>query len=76
MNDAEYIEDFIPTDTDLPAQGVISAGPGVNVSDLYAAGGKNGVVTIGGYTPSVGATGGYIVGGGTGMLVKAAIRYT
>ena len=70
MNDAEFIEDFVPKNTDLSPQGVISAGPGVNVQGLYAAGGKNGVVTIGGYTPSVGATGGYIVGGGTGMLYK------
>lgn len=68
MNDAEFIEDFVPTDTDVSPQGVISAGPGVNVEGLYAAGGKNGVVTIGGYTPSVGAAGGYIVGGGTGTL--------
>jgi hypothetical protein len=68
MNDAEFVEDFVPTGTELPSQSVISAGPGVNVEGLYAAGGKNGVVTIGGYTPSVGAAGGYIVGGGTGMF--------
>lgn len=68
MNDAEYIEDFVPTGTELPSQGVISAGPGVSVEGLYAAGAENGVVTIGGYTPSVGAAGGYIVGGGTGAF--------
>ena len=39
-----------------------------NLDAFLAAGGKNGVVTIGGYTPSVGAAGGYIVGGGTGTL--------
>lgn len=70
MNDAEFIEHFVPTDTNISSQGILSAGPGVNVETLYAAGGKNGVVTIGGYTPSVGAAGGYIVGGGTGMLVS------
>lgn len=66
MYESAFLQDFVPSETDLPPQGVIAAGPGVNVEGLYEAGGKNGVVTIGGYTPSVGAAGGYIVGGGTG----------
>lgn len=66
MNDAKLIKRFVPTGSNLPAQDVISAGPAVDVQGLYQAGGDNGVVTIGGYTPSVGAAGGYIIGGGTG----------
>jgi hypothetical protein len=44
------------------------AGPAVNVEDLFAAGARFGVTTIGGFVPSVGATGGYILGGGLGPL--------
>lgn len=68
MNDATFLKGFVPEDTSAEPHDVISAGPAVDVLGLYEAGAKNGVVTIGGYTPSVGAAGGYVLGGGTGMF--------
>ena len=58
----------MPGGTNLQPQAVLSAGPGVSVEQIYQYGAQNGIVTIGGYTQSVGITGGYLVGGGTGML--------
>lgn len=71
MDDIEFLQGFVPTDTDASPHDVFSAGPGVDVGGLYAAGGEYGVVTIGGYTPSVGATGGYIVGSGLGKRLSS-----
>ncbi|KAF2177939.1 FAD-binding domain-containing protein [Zopfia rhizophila CBS 207.26] len=67
MNDAKLESGFKPCSSSL-AQDVLSAGPGVNIEELFAWGGQNGVVTIGGFTTTVGATGGYVLGGGTGPL--------
>lgn len=64
--DAELIEGFVPTDSELEPVNVVSAAPGVDVEKLFKFASEVGVVTIGGYTPSVGAAGGYILGGGTG----------
>lgn len=69
MNDAKFIKNFVPAGSRSAPHDVISAGPGVNVLDLYEAGAKNGVVTIGGFSPTVGAAGGYVLGGGTGMFI-------
>jgi hypothetical protein len=67
MNDAKLVKGFKPCDSSA-AHDVLLAGPGVDVEELFAAGGRNGVATIGGFTTTVGATGGYILGGGTGPL--------
>jgi hypothetical protein len=63
------VPNFVPEHTNLKPQTVISAGPGVNVEELYQFGAANGVVTIGGFTQTVGAAGGYILGGGAGMFI-------
>ncbi|KAI1758207.1 FAD-binding domain-containing protein [Xylaria castorea] len=47
---------------------VVVAGSGVNVEELYNWGAENGQVTIGGYTTTVSAAGGYILGGGLDIL--------
>ena len=44
------------------------AGPAVDVQTLYTAAAQVNRITIGGFTPTVGAAGGYIIGGGTGPI--------
>ncbi|KAF2704324.1 FAD-binding domain-containing protein [Pleomassaria siparia CBS 279.74] len=66
LNEAVLIEDFSPEGVHGYSTDVVSAGPGVNVEELNQWGADNARVTIGGYTPSVGATGGYLLGGGFG----------
>ena len=72
MKDAVMIDNFTPSECSSSFQNVLSAGPGVNVQELYQWGGENGVVTIGGFVATVGATGGYLLGGGLG---KFGFRY-
>ncbi|KAH7100273.1 FAD-binding domain-containing protein, partial [Auriculariales sp. MPI-PUGE-AT-0066] len=50
------------------AQSALEVGPGTDVQGLYAAGFETNRTTIGGFTTTVGAAGGYILGGGTGPL--------
>lgn len=66
MKDPKFIKGFVPSKSKAAPQDVIVTGPGANVIDLYEAGAKNGVVTIGGFSPTVGAAGGYVLGGGAG----------
>jgi FAD/FMN-containing dehydrogenase len=66
LNDAVLIEGFVVEGCEDAPSDVVSAGPGVNVEELNQWGADNSRVTIGGYTPSVGATGGYLLGGGFG----------
>lgn len=47
---------------------VIVAGPAVYVNDLYRIAGENNVTVVGGVARTVGATGGWAVGGGHGPL--------
>jgi FAD/FMN-containing dehydrogenase len=71
MNDAVAIRNFQPegcSSTTVQPHDVVSAGPGVDVEELFAWGGANAAVTIGGFTTTVGAAGGYTLGGGTGPL--------
>ncbi|KAF2000341.1 FAD-binding domain-containing protein [Amniculicola lignicola CBS 123094] len=67
MNDAKFEKGWKACSGDQK-QNVISAGPGVNVEELYAFAGKNGVVAHGGFTATVGAAGGFVLGGGTGPM--------
>lgn len=69
LNSTEAVPEFIPEGCDSEATYVVKAGPAVDVEALYKWGGENGRVTIGGTTTTVGATGGYILGGGLGPLV-------
>lgn len=69
LDSTELIPNFTPSGcSPFSSTPVIAAGPAVDVEQLYAAGAQYNVTTIGGATPSVGATGGYIIGGGTGLL--------
>jgi hypothetical protein len=72
LDSTEAVPKFVPdgckANNNKPAPTfALNAGPGVDVEALYKWGGENGRVTIGGTTTTVGATGGYILGGGLGM---------
>ncbi|GAP91265.1 putative FAD-binding domain-containing protein [Rosellinia necatrix] len=70
LTSTEAVSAFVPQGCrNLAGHDVVVAGSGVNVEELYNWGGANGQVTIGGYTTTVGAAGGYILGGGLGPLV-------
>ncbi|KAI1266333.1 FAD-binding domain-containing protein [Xylariaceae sp. FL1019] len=68
MDDAESVPEFIPDGCTADASYAVSAGPGVDVEILNNWAFENGKVTIGGTTATVGAAGGYILGGGIGPL--------
>ncbi|KAF2122532.1 hypothetical protein BDV96DRAFT_593064 [Lophiotrema nucula] len=67
MSDTELIEDFKLCGSSQ-TRPVVSAGPGMDVEQLYAITGKYNYVSPGGYTPTVGVSGGFVLGGGTGPL--------
>ncbi|KAI1741663.1 FAD-binding domain-containing protein [Xylaria scruposa] len=70
LTSTEAVSAFVPEGcNNVEGHNVVVAGSGVNVEELYNWGGENGQVTIGGYTTTVGAAGGYILGGGLGPLV-------
>ncbi|KAI1310653.1 FAD-binding domain-containing protein [Xylaria venustula] len=70
LTSTETVSSFVPEGCDhTTSHDVVVAGSGVNVEELYNWGGENGQVTIGGYTTTVGAAGGYVLGGGVGPLV-------
>lgn len=75
MNDTETVADFTPEgcgcrddeDGAPPRpQVVVSMGAGVSVGELYEWAGDNEKVTVNGFPASVGAAGGYVLGGGLG----------
>ncbi|KAI0141762.1 FAD-binding domain-containing protein [Xylariaceae sp. FL1272] len=68
MDETEGIPEFVPDGCCSNASYVVSAGPGVDVEALNNWAGENDRVTIGGTTATVGAAGGYILGGGLGPL--------
>jgi hypothetical protein len=68
LDSTEAVPEFIPDGCNTNSSYVVKAGPGVDVEALYKWGGENGRVTIGGTTTTVGATGGYILGGGLGTI--------
>ncbi|KAI1817328.1 FAD-binding domain-containing protein [Poronia punctata] len=68
LTSTEAVSDFVPKGCSSDGHDVVVAGSGVNVEELYDWGAENGKVTIGGYTTTVGAAGGYILGGGMGPL--------
>ncbi|KAI0813096.1 FAD-binding domain-containing protein [Xylaria sp. FL0064] len=71
LTSTETVSSFVPEGcaSGSSSHDVVVAGAGVNVEELYNWGAQNGQVTIGGYTTTVGAAGGYILGGGLGPLV-------
>ncbi|KAH8898772.1 FAD-binding domain-containing protein, partial [Thozetella sp. PMI_491] len=86
MKSLEFEPDFVPygcKSTCGGPQPVLALGAGVITKDLYSASEKLGVVTIGGFTPTVGMAGGFLVGGGAlgpwqplfGMGVDNVVQY-
>ncbi|RWA11321.1 hypothetical protein EKO27_g3777 [Xylaria grammica] len=70
LTSTEAVSSFVPESCENgKSHDVVVAGSGVNVEELYQWGADNGQVTIGGYTTTVGAAGGYVLGGGVGPLV-------
>jgi hypothetical protein len=55
------------------AQWVVSVGPGATTGDLYAFNGRHNITTIGAFTATVSAAGGYILGGGIGSYSHKVI---
>ncbi|KAH7328753.1 hypothetical protein B0I35DRAFT_418225 [Stachybotrys elegans] len=68
MDDVLLVEDFVPEGGDGPGVDVFSAGPGLNAQGVIDFGGANARLGVTGYPPSVGAVGGYLLGGGMGPL--------
>jgi len=71
LTSTEAVSDFVPKGCSEGGHDAVVAGSGVNVEKLYDWGAENGQVTIGGYTTTVGAAGGYILGGGLGESCDA-----
>jgi hypothetical protein len=67
MKDVDFIKDFKACPSSS-SENVLAIGPAVNVGEVYVAGAKNGVVSPAGFTASVGAGGGFVLGGGTGPM--------
>ncbi|KAH7241288.1 hypothetical protein BKA59DRAFT_512812 [Fusarium tricinctum] len=70
MRDIKLHRGFVPLHSNAAPQDVFSAGPGVTVEELYRAAGANGVAVVGGLSPTVGASGGWILGGGAGPFAR------
>jgi FAD/FMN-containing dehydrogenase len=69
MDSTEAVPKFVPQGCKTEASYALKAGPAITVEGLYKWAGENGRVTIGGTSATVGATGGYILGGGLGPFV-------
>ncbi|KPM41001.1 hypothetical protein AK830_g5530 [Neonectria ditissima] len=70
MRDIELRKGFTSLESSAAPQDVFSVGPGVSVEQLYRAAGENGYSTIGGLSPTVGASGGWVLGGGSGSFAS------
>lgn len=69
MRDIKVQKGFVPDGSKSTPQYVFIVGPGVSVAELYRVAAANGFAVVGGLSPTVGATGGWILGGGVGMLL-------
>ncbi|KAI1473141.1 FAD-binding domain-containing protein [Daldinia caldariorum] len=65
-----YHDDFVPDGcgADVRAGRAITAGTGVSTGDIYNFAHEHGSTFIGGYSPSVVASGGWVLGGGHSVL--------
>ncbi|KAH7232860.1 hypothetical protein BKA59DRAFT_407539 [Fusarium tricinctum] len=70
MRDIEVQKGFVPDGSKSTPQDVFIVGPGVSVAELYRAAAANGFAVVGGLSPTVGATGGWILGGGVGPFAR------
>ena len=65
FQEVELKSDFVPIGcSSSMSQNVLRLGAGVVAQDLYAEAAKLGVVTTGGFCPTVGIAGGFALGGG------------
>ncbi|CAI6338248.1 unnamed protein product [Periconia digitata] len=67
MKGIDFVEGFKAC-PESQAENVLALSPATLVEEVYAAGAQHGVVAVGGFGPTVGAGGGYVLGGGTGPL--------
>lgn len=65
MNTIDNIPNFVPVGGSS-SYNVLALGAGVIGIDMYTAADKFGVIASGGFSPSVGMAGGYLIGGGIG----------
>ncbi|KAM0205541.1 hypothetical protein ACHAQI_009101 [Fusarium lateritium] len=70
MRDIELQKGFVPLHSNATPQDVFSVGPGVTVEELYRAAAAKGVSVVGGLSPTVGASGGWVLGGGAGPFAR------
>ncbi|KAF9924033.1 hypothetical protein FBU30_005939 [Linnemannia zychae] len=67
-----FSDSFVPEGADESTEGIgaVILGPGVIWDDVYKAADDHGVVVVGGAEPTVGASGGYCLGGGHSPLSR------
>ena len=64
MKQIEYHDNFRAVSSDIDQGPAVSVGAGVLLGEMYARGARDGWVVVGGECPTVGATGGFLQGGG------------
>lgn len=74
MNSIDHIKAFKPVGCSTRVE-VLAIGAGVIGADLYAAADKAGVIVSGGFSPSVGMAGGFLIGGGIGGPFSTEIGF-
>ncbi|KAI1370370.1 hypothetical protein F4677DRAFT_451445 [Hypoxylon crocopeplum] len=70
LQDLSFYDDFVPEGctADTGVGLAITAGTGVSTNDLYNFANEHGSTFIGGYSPTVAASGGWVLGGGHSVL--------
>jgi FAD/FMN-containing dehydrogenase len=70
LQDMRYTPEFVPAGcpTGTQAQSAVTVGAGVNLDQIYKFADDNNVTFMGGSSPTVGASGGFLMGGGHGLL--------
>ncbi|OTB09362.1 hypothetical protein M426DRAFT_6636 [Hypoxylon sp. CI-4A] len=70
LQDLAFHEDFIPEGcaANMSASCAITAGTGVSTGNIYDFAQQHGSTFIGGYSPTVAASGGWVLGGGHSVL--------
>jgi FAD/FMN-containing dehydrogenase len=71
MKEITYHHDFTPIGSIASGEGpAVTVGAGVMLGDLYAQGSHDGYTVVGGECPTVGAAGGFILGGGVSSILS------
>ncbi|KAJ5672672.1 hypothetical protein N7507_001799 [Penicillium longicatenatum] len=71
MKEITYHHDFTPIGSVVSGEGpAVTVEAGVMLGDLYAQGAHHGYTVVGGECPTVGATGGFVLGGGVSSILS------